>query len=198
MPSLVRTFCTALLLTFGVSGANAAEPVVPETAPPASTPRSELPERGFTFGMHFGLGSPLLKATPQERHYVAGRLGARFGYRFAPSLAVYLDGSGYFSVGGSNASLEYTADGTPYGGEALTAVGIASLPIAVRPVRWFEVSAAPALGTHAGNLVGGAVGHISFPIRLERITLSPLVQVTGLTSKLWSQVALTAGLGLDW
>lgn len=198
MPALARTFVAAFLLTFGVSTAQASEPLVPEPQPnpPATSPES--PERGFTFGMHVGFGYPFLKATPQEDHLVAATLGARLGYRLAPSLAVYLDGTGFFSVGASNASVEFAADGTPYGGEAFTAVGIASLPVALRPVRWFEVSAAPALGIHAGNLAGGAVGHLAFPIALHSVTLSPTVALTGLTSKLWSQLAVTAGLGVDW
>lgn len=198
MSAFARTFVAAFFLTFGVSTARASEPLVPETQPHPPAPSPEVPEPGFTFGMHLGFGYPFLKATPQEGHLVAATLGARMGYRLAPSLAVYLDGTGYFSVGGSNSSIGFAADGTPYGGEAFTAVGIASLPVALRPIRWFEVSAAPALGIHAGNLVGGAVGHLAFPIPLHSVTLSPTVALTGLTSKLWSQLALTAGLGVDW
>ena len=198
MLALSRTLWVASLLTLYASNASAAEPLVADSEPRASRTSSNQSERGFTFGLHFSLGAPLLKATPQESHFVATRIGARFGYRFAPSFALYLDATGYFSVGGSNSSLLYSADGTPYGGEAFTAVAIGSLPLAVRPVHWFEIAAGPAVGHHAGRGVGGASGHVSFPIRFERLTLSPLVEVTGLTSNVWSQVAVTAGLGLDW
>ena len=200
MPALTRTFVAGFLLTFGVSTARAAEPLVPEPQPNPPATNPEVPEPGFTFGMHIGFGYPFLKATPQEDHLVATTLGARMGYRFAPSLAVYVDGTGLFTVGGSDASLAFASDGTPYGGEALTAAGIASLAVAVRPISWLELSGAPALAIHSGSgrVAGGAVGHLAFPIPLHSVTLSPTVALTGLTSKLWSQLALTAGLGVDW
>lgn len=202
MPALARIFVAVFFLTFAVSTARASEPLVPEPEPKAPATRPDHTERGFTFGMHIGFGYPFLKATPQEQHLVAASLGARVGYRLAPSIAVYVDSTGFFTVGGSDASVEFASDGTPYGGEALTAAGIASLAIAVRPIRWLELSGAPALAVHSGvqsgRVAGGAVGHLAFPIPLHRVTLSPTIALTGLTSKLWSQVALTAGLGVDW
>lgn len=192
-PSLVGLLVTAGLVLGHVAPARAAEALEPD-ADNAPDPR----DHGFTFGLHLGVGYPFLDATPNEQHKFASTLGARFGYRFARWLAVYVDGTGFFSLGGSDASISFAKDGTPYGGEAITAVGIASVPVAVRPLSWLEISAAPALGVHAGNLVGGAVGHLAFPIRLKSVTLSPTVETTGLTSKLWSQVALTGGLGIDW
>lgn len=202
MPALTRIFVAAFVFTLGLSSARAAEPLVPQSQPNPPPTRPAVPESGFTFGMHLGFGYPFLKATPQEQHVVAAALGARLGYRFAPSIAVYVDGTGFFTVGGSDSSIAFAPDGTPYGGEALTAAGIASLALAVRPLRWLELSGAPALAVHSGaqsgRVAGGAVGHLAFPIPVGRATLSPTVALTGLTSNLWSQIALTGGLGVDW
>ncbi len=184
---------------FTESAARAAEPLVPEPETDADR-RARMPQpapladHGFTFGVHLGAGYPFLTAVPYEEHVFAVTLGFRAGYRFAPWIAAYVDGSGFFSFGGAFAvgQQEYHPNG-----ESLSTIPLLALPVALRPVSWLELSVAPALGVHEIAVFGGK-GHVAIPLRGGKATFSPTIEALGLTGGGWNQVALTAGLGVDW
>jgi hypothetical protein len=187
----------ATLLT--ESAARAAEPLVAEPETEAER-RARMPEapppadHGFTFGVHLGAGYPFLAAVPYEDHVFAATLGFRAGYRFAPWIAAYVDGSGFFSFGGAFpvGQQEYHPEQEP-----MSMIPLLALPVALRPIPWLEVSVAPALGVHEIAVFGGK-GHLAVPLRAGRTTFSPTIEALGLTGQGWRQVALTAGLGVDW
>lgn len=179
--------------------ARAAEPLVAEPETDAER-RARMPqppplaEHGFTFGLHLGAGYPFLIAVPYEDHVFAATLGFRAGYRFAPWIAAYVDGSGFFSFGGA---FPVGQQGFHPEQEPMSMIPLLALPVALRPISWLEVSVAPALGVHEIAVVGGK-GHLAVPLRAGRTTFSPTIEALGLTGQGWRQVALTAGLGVDW
>ena len=177
--------------------AHAADPLNPD--PEVEPPRPPLPEKGFTLGMHLGGGYPFLKQKGADERLFAISLGARFGYRFTREFAAYLDATVLLAAEGYSVlvSQDGVEDRHPSGIVPVLAPGIAW-----RPVSYFELAAAPAIGLQATgpSVLFGGKGHVAFPIRVTsgRLTLAPLVEVTGLTGSEWKQVALTGGLGLDW
>jgi hypothetical protein len=184
-----------IALWASAGAAHAHEPLDPDPDPPWPP----LPEKGFTLGVHLGGGYPLLKQNAGNKRMFALTLGARFGYRFTRELAAYLDATVLLAAEGYSVlvSQDGVEDRHPSGIVPVLAPGIAW-----RPVSYFELAAAPAIGIQATgpSVLFGGKGHVAFPIRVTsgRLTLSPLVEVTGLTGSEWKQVALTGGLGLDW
>lgn len=194
----VASVVSAAALLLSSTPAQAVEPLNPDQE--VEPPRPPLPESGFTLGAHLGVGYPFLDAIPGEQAHVAATVGARLGYRFTRAIALYVDGSALMTAN-SYATLAIAVEGPqpPDPRRTFSAAGVGALALALRPVSWFEISAAPALGIHGSALFGGK-GHIAFPLRpgSGRLTLAPTVEVIGLTGSAWRQVALTGGLGVDW
>ncbi len=188
----------AAALVLSATPAQAAEPLNPD--PDVEPPRPPLPESGFTLGAHLGVGYPFLDAIPGELAALAATVGARLGYRFTRAFALYLDGTALMTANTYEA-LAFAVEGPqpPDPRRTFSAAAVGSIALALRPVSWFEISAAPALGIHGSALFGGK-GHIAFPLRpgSGRLTLAPTVEVIGLAGSEWKQVALTGGLGIDW
>lgn len=197
-PSLVSKLAAigvGLTLCTNAGGAHAHEPLDPDPDPPWPA----LPEKGFTLGAHLAGGYPFLKQKGSDERIFAISLGARFGYRFTREFAAYLDATVLLAAEGY--SIARSADGV----EDLRPSGIVPVlapGVAWRPVSYFELAAAPAIGIQklGPSVSFGGKGHVAFPIRVTsgRLTLAPLVEVIGLTGPEWKQVALTGGLGLDW
>jgi hypothetical protein len=193
----LAVFAVTAGLPLSASPAHAAEALNPD--PEVEPPRPPLPEKGFTLGVHLGGGYPFLKQKGADERLFALSLGARFGYRFTREFAAYLDATVLLAAEGYSVlvSQDGVEDRRPSGIVPVLAPGVAW-----RPVSNFELAAAPAVGIQAtGPSVSfGGKGHVAVPIRVTsgRLTLSPLVEVVGLTGSVWKQVALTGGVGLDW
>lgn len=197
-PMLAGAAVVAAALVLSATPAHAAEPIEPD--PQVEPPRPPLPESGFTLGAHLGIGYPFLDAIPGEHAYVAATVGARLGYRLTRAVALYVEGSVLFTGNGyERLAIAFDGPEPPDPRRTSSVAAVGALALALRPVSWFEVSVAPALGIHGSALFGGK-GHVAFPIRVTsgRLTLAPLVEVIGLTGSEWKQVALTGGIGLDW
>lgn len=200
VPSPMRA-ATAVVVAaalLSATPANAAEPLNLDSE--VGPPRPPLPESGFTLGAHLGVGYPFLDAIPGEHAQLAATVGARLGYRFTRAIALYVDGTALFTANGyTRIPIEFDPPQPSDPRRTFSAAAVGSIALALRPVSWFEISAAPAFGIHGSALFGGK-GHIAFPLRLGsgRLTLAPTVEVIGLTGSAWRQVALTGGLGVDW
>ncbi len=151
MHPIARVLAVLTAATLPASEARAADPVAAPSAPADSgfpTPSPDPPpQNGFTCGLHFGLGFALVEAVPGEQHIFATTAGFRAGYRFAPWFAVYGDLTGHASIGGVD--FVVVSDGVKHPRpQLLSAIPILSVPLAFRPIRFLELSAAPALGAY--------------------------------------------------
>ena len=201
----MRTLALLLLFLAGAtlpaSEARAAEPTATPRAQPVletpSSPPDPPPQNGFTFGLHLAGGVPLLEAVPYERHFFATTAGFRAGYRLAPWIAAYVDGTGYASIGGGIPAIAPT-DGIKHPNpRLLAALWLLSLPVALRPVPELEVSVAPTIGAYDVPVFGGK-GHVAIPFPSGRVTYTPRLEVIALAGQGWHQIATTFGLGVDW
>ena len=197
-PILAGAAVFAAALGLSATPAHAAEPLDPD--PEVEPPRPPLPESGFTLGAHVGGGYPFLDAIRGEHAQIATTIGARLGYRFARAIALYVDVAALFTLNSYEVvPVENIPPAPPDPRRTFSAAAVGSIALALRPVSWFEISAAPAFGIHGSALFGGK-GHLALPLRVGsgRLTLAPTVEVVGLTGSEWKQVALTGGLGVDW
>lgn len=202
MRPLVRLLPALAVAMLPAASAHAAEPVATPSArpvlePPSSPPEPPPPPNGFTFGLHFAAGVPLLEAVPYERHFFATTAGFRAGVRFAPWIAAYLDGTGYVSIGGGYPAIAPT-DGIKHPNPTLlSSLWLLSLPVALRPLPELEVSVAPTVGAYDVPVFGGK-GHVAIPLPAGRVIYTPRLEVIALTGQGWHQIATTFGLGVDW
>lgn len=202
MRPLVRFLPALAVAMLPAASAHAEEPVATPSAqpvlePPSSPPEPPPPPNGFTIGVHFAVGIPLLEAVPYERHFFATTAGFRAGYRFAPWIAAYLDGAGYVSIGGGFPAVAPT-DGIkhPYP-RLLSTLWLLSLPVAFRPFPLLELSVAPTIGAYDVP-VFGVKAHVAVPLPSGSITYTPRLEVIALTGQGWHQTTPTFGLGIDW
>lgn len=202
MRPLVRFLPALAVAMLPAASAHAEEPVAtPSARPvlelPSSPPEPPPPPNGFTIGVHFAAGVPLLEAVPYERHFFATTAGFRVGVRFAPWIAAYLDGTGYVSIGGGFPAIAPT-DGIkhPYP-RLLSTLWLLSLPVAFRPFPLLEMSVAPTIGAYDVP-VFGVKAHVAVPLPSGSIIYTPRLELIALTGQGWRQTTPTFGLGIDW